>query len=56
MSTEENMKECIVAFIDIFGSTTAIKSNAEKSLEMMHDACTESMELFDCLFEDKSVR
>lgn len=57
MSTQgKNMKECIVAFIDILGSTAAIKSDAEKSLEMMHDAYTESMDLFDYLFEDKSVR
>ncbi len=56
MNTQGKMKEYIVAFIDILGSTAAIKSTAEKSLEMMHDAYTESIELFNCLFENKNVR
>ena len=42
----------IVAFIDVLGSSEAIKNDADKSLQMMHDAYTEAVSLFQSLFED----
>ena len=42
--------ECIVAFIDILGSSKMIMEDAQKSLEIVHSAYTESIDLFKKLF------
>jgi len=42
--------ECIVAFIDILGSSEMIKEDAQKSLEIVHGAYTESIDLFRRIF------
>ena len=41
----------IVAFIDVLGSSEAIKNDADKSLQIMHDAYTKAVTLFQTLFE-----
>ena len=41
----------IVAFIDILGSSEAIKNDADSSLQMMHDAYVEAVSIFQSLFE-----
>ena len=52
MEGQYKTTESIVAFIDVLGSSEAIKSDADKSLQMMHDAYTEAVSLFQSLFED----
>ena len=42
--------ECIVAFIDILGSSKMIMEDAQKSLEIVHSAYTESIDLFKIIF------
>lgn len=42
--------ECIVAFIDILGSSKMIMEDAQKSLEIVHSAYTESIDLFKKIF------
>ena len=49
MNLDEHLQEHIVAFIDILGSTEAIKKDEEKSLKVMHDSYTEAIKLFDYL-------
>ena len=44
--------ECIVAFIDILGSSEMIMADAQKSLEIVHSAYTESIDLFKRIFGD----
>lgn len=56
MNLDEHLQEHIVAFIDILGSTEAIKKDEEKSLKVMHDSYTEAIKLFDYLFEDKQIK
>lgn len=52
MSEKYKTTKSIVAFIDVLGSTEAIMKNADKSLQMMHDAYSEAIKLFESLFED----
>lgn len=47
--------ECIVAFIDILGSSAMIMEDAEKSLEIVHSAYTESTELFKKIFKNGKI-
>ena len=53
MSEKYKTTESIVAFIDVLGSTEAIMSDADKSLQMMHDAYSEAIELFQSLFDKR---
>lgn len=52
MKNKYKTTNSIVAFIDVLGSSEAIKNDADKSLQMMHDAYTEAVMLFQSLFED----
>lgn len=52
MSEKYKTTKSIVAFIDVLGSTEAIMKDADKSLQMMHDAYSEAIKLFESLFED----
>lgn len=56
MDINEKLQEHIVAFIDVLGSKEAIKKDEEKSLKVMHDSYTETINLFDYLFEDKQIK
>ena len=56
MNVNEKLNNHIVAFIDILGSTEAIKKDEEKSLQVMHDSYTEAIKLFDYLFENKQIK
>lgn len=42
--------DCIVAFIDVLGSSDMIMKNAQESLEIVHSAYSESVDLFKKLF------
>ena len=44
--------DCIVAFIDVLGSSDMIMKNAQESLEIVHSAYTESIDLFKKIFGD----
>lgn len=52
MSEKYKTTKSIVAFIDVLGSTEAIMRDVDKSLQMMHDAYSEAIKLFESLFED----
>ena len=56
METNEKLQEHMVAFIDILGSTEAIKKDEEKSLKVMHDSYTEAIKLFNYLLEDIQLK
>lgn len=56
MNTNEELQEHIVAFIDILGSTEAIKEDEENLLKAMHDSYTKAIKLFDYLFENKQIK
>lgn len=47
--------ECIVAFIDILGSSAMIMEDAQKSLEIVHSAYTESIDLFKKIFKNGKI-
>ena len=55
MSDTYKTTTSIVAFIDVLGSTEAIMKDADKSLQMMHDAYSEAIALYQSLF-DKGKR
>ena len=44
--------DCIVAFIDVLGSSDMIMKNAQESLEIVHSAYSESVDLFKKIFGD----
>lgn len=48
-----SMKDSIVSFIDILGSSDAIKYDAEESLNVVHIAYENALKEFDELFDDK---
>lgn len=54
MQTSDHHKttDCIVAFIDVLGSSEMIMKNAQESLEIVHNAYTESIDLFKRIFGD----
>ena len=52
MSEKYKTTKSIVAFIDVLGSTEAIMKDSDKSLQMMHDAYSEAIKLFESLFEE----
>lgn len=47
---EYKTQECVIAFIDILGSSDAILNDAEKSLNIVHRAYQKSIESFGVLF------
>ena len=47
--------ECIVAFIDILGSSDMIMKNPQESLEIVHGAYSESVDLFEQLFGGRNL-
>lgn len=51
MSEKYKTTKSIVAFIDVLGSTEAIMKDADKSLQMMHDAYSEAIDLYQSLFD-----
>jgi len=51
MSEKYKTTKSIVAFIDVLGSTEAIMKDADKSLQMMHDAYSEAKDLYQSLFD-----
>ena len=51
MERKYKTTKSIVAFIDVLGSSEAIKNDADKSLQMMHDAYAESVSSFQSLFD-----
>lgn len=53
MANEYKTTKSIVAFIDVLGSTDAIMSDADKSLQMMHDAYSEAIKLFQSFFDEE---
>ena len=55
MGQKYKTEKSIVAFIDVLGSSEAIMSDAEKSLQMMHGAYSKAIKLFDNIF-DSSIR
>lgn len=56
MKKELKLHNCIVSFIDILGSTKAIQDNAQKSLNIVHDAYIESLKLFEKVFTNKRIK
>ncbi len=56
MKKELKLNNCIVAFIDILGATNAIQNNAQESLNIVHDAYTESIKVFKKLFKGKRIK
>ena len=52
MSDTYKTTKSIVAFIDVLGSSEAIMKDADKSLQMMHDAYSESIALYQSLFDE----
>lgn len=52
MSGTYKTTKSIVAFIDVLGSTEAIMKDADKSLQMMHDAYSEAIDLYQSLFDE----
>lgn len=55
MDIKYETKECIVAFIDILGSSNAILSDAQKSLNTVHNAYDESVKIYKKLFYKKNI-
>ena len=47
--------ECIVAFIDVLGSSAMIMEDAQKSLKIVHSAYTESIDLFKEIFKNGRI-
>lgn len=53
---QNKVRDSIVAFIDILGSSMAINDNAQKSLEIVHSAYAEALEIFDDIFDNKLIK
>lgn len=49
---EYKTKECVVGFIDILGSSKAIETDAEGSLNVIHKAYEDALSMFQKLFGD----
>ena len=53
MDIKYETKDCIVAFIDILGSSNAIMKDAQKSLNTVHIAYDEAKSIYRNLFDEK---
>ncbi len=56
MKNKLEVTQHIVAFIDIMGSSDAIKNNSQSSLEVMHSAYQSALDLFNRFFDNKNIQ